>query len=120
MTALCASRACQPTVTARATRRHSRRHSRRGAPRANATHTYTCTHENASQVVEDVDWSRQLPETFASVGDDRRLCIWDCRAGSRDKAREVVENAHAAEVRLPAGRLPGVRWASAGLRLGGE
>lgn len=30
-------------------------------------------------VVEDVDWSRQQPHLFGSVGDDRQLLIWDTR-----------------------------------------
>ena len=32
-----------------------------------------------SGVVEDVDWSKQQPHLFGSVGDDRQLLLWDSR-----------------------------------------
>mmetsp|Transcript_23214 Transcript_23214/g.77975 ORF Transcript_23214/g.77975 Transcript_23214/m.77975 type:complete len:431 (+) Transcript_23214:76-1368(+) len=50
-------------------------------------------------VCEDVDWSKHKAETFGSVGDDRRLLIWDAREGRpADKPAHAVDNAHAGEV----------------------
>lgn len=47
-----------------------------------------------SGVVEDVAWHCSHSDLFASVGDDKRLLLWDMRAGERSNAVEC----HTAEV----------------------
>ncbi|KAL2915395.1 Histone acetyltransferase type B subunit 2 [Polyrhizophydium stewartii] len=47
--------------------------------------------------VEDVAWSEQLEFVFASVGDDKKMMIWDTRSPSLNKAAFCVE-AHTAEI----------------------
>ncbi|KAI9152510.1 Histone acetyltransferase type B subunit 2 [Blastocladiella emersonii ATCC 22665] len=49
-------------------------------------------------VVSDVAWHKRHENIFASVGDDRRLLVWDTRSESADKATHTVEGAHAAEI----------------------
>ena len=43
-----------------------------------------------TKVVEDVAWHRQHKEIFASVGDDRLLCLWDARVASSGVPRLSV------------------------------
>ncbi|KAJ3036178.1 CCR4-Not complex caf1 ribonuclease subunit Caf1 [Rhizophlyctis rosea] len=54
-------------------------------------HTYT----DHSAFVEDVAWSELLDTVFASVGDDRRLIIWDSKS---KKPVQTVDDAHKEEV----------------------
>ncbi|ORX89300.1 WD40 repeat-like protein [Basidiobolus meristosporus CBS 931.73] len=49
-----------------------------------------------SSIVEDIAWHSQHDGTFASVGDDGRLLIWDIRSTSDKPAQDV--KAHKAEV----------------------
>jgi len=53
-------------------------------------------YEDHIGAVEDVVWSRQYPDMFASAGDDKRIFLWDMRKDSK-KATIQVE-AHASEV----------------------
>ena len=46
--------------------------------------------------VEDVAWSKQHPEIFGSVGDDKRLLIWDTRKENKKPTHQV--DAHFGEV----------------------
>ena len=50
-----------------------------------------------SSVVEDVAWHVLHDAVFGSVGDDRKLMIWDTRTNSNTKPAHTVE-AHTAEV----------------------
>jgi WD40 repeat protein len=52
------------------------------------------TYDAHSGVVEDVAWHQHHPVIFASVGDDKKLMIWDVR---EKKPRNTTE-AHTAEV----------------------
>ncbi|OMH83093.1 Histone-binding protein RBBP7 [Zancudomyces culisetae] len=52
---------------------------------------------NTEQVVEDVDWHPKHSYMFASVGDDRRLMLWDTRESSNNTASKSVL-AHSSEV----------------------
>ena len=47
--------------------------------------------------VEDVAWSPLIDPIFASVGDDKKLMIWDTRSSVLNKAHFSVD-AHAAEI----------------------
>jgi histone-binding protein RBBP4 len=47
--------------------------------------------------VEDVAWHTSLPHFFASVGDDKKLMLWDTRNPSDTKAASAIE-AHSREV----------------------
>ncbi|KAJ3269153.1 Histone-binding protein rbbp4 [Terramyces sp. JEL0728] len=47
--------------------------------------------------VEDVSWSPLISSIFASVGDDKKLMIWDTRSTSTTKANHSIE-AHLAEI----------------------
>jgi histone-binding protein RBBP4 len=49
-----------------------------------------------TKVVEDVSWHRQHKDIFASVGDDRLLCLWDARVASSGAPRLSVV-AHAGD-----------------------
>jgi len=49
-----------------------------------------------SDIVEDVQWHLLHDSLFGSVGDDKKLLIWDTRSSDK-KARHEVE-AHAAEI----------------------
>ena len=48
-------------------------------------------------VVEDVAWHVLHDSVFGSVGDDRKLMIWDTRSEHTNKPSNIVE-AHSAEV----------------------
>ncbi|POM61782.1 Histone-binding protein RBBP7, partial [Phytophthora palmivora] len=50
-----------------------------------------------SDVIEDVAWHRHHPKIIGSVGDDKKLLIWDMRSESYDKPAATVL-AHTAEV----------------------
>lgn len=50
-----------------------------------------------TNVVEDVDWHAHHPEMFGSVGDDKKLMIWDTRDARLDKAKHSID-AHIAEI----------------------
>lgn len=50
-----------------------------------------------TNVVEDVAWHLHHENLFGSVGDDKRLMIWDTRSCQADKASHSVE-AHVAEI----------------------
>lgn len=50
-----------------------------------------------TNVVEDVAWHCQHPHLFGSVGDDKKLMVWDTRKPSADPALHNIE-AHQAEV----------------------
>lgn len=56
-----------------------------------------CTYEGHSDVVEDVAWHQFHSSIFASVGDDRKLLIWDTREKDRKKPFQKIE-AHKGEV----------------------
>ncbi|KAL9179999.1 hypothetical protein ACHAXT_007969 [Thalassiosira profunda] len=51
-----------------------------------------------TDIVEDVDWHNRDANMVGSCGDDRMVCLWDCRAGKRDKPVHVVREAHAGDV----------------------
>jgi histone-binding protein RBBP4 len=51
-----------------------------------------------TDVVEDVDWHKRDPNMIGSVGDDKKLMIWDVREKNPNKAVHVVENAHDGDV----------------------
>ncbi|PIA14039.1 WD40 repeat-like protein [Coemansia reversa NRRL 1564] len=56
-----------------------------------------CVFKGHTAIVEDVAWHAMHPDIFASVGDDRRLLIWDIRKAPGEKpAQDVV--AHESEV----------------------
>lgn len=50
-----------------------------------------------TDVVEDVDWHKQYPYLFGSVGDDSRLLLWDVRENTNNSTHKV-ENAHTKDV----------------------
>ncbi|KAJ9127499.1 Histone acetyltransferase type B subunit 2 [Naganishia onofrii] len=50
-----------------------------------------------SSVVEDVDWHASDENMFASVGDDKKLMIWDTRSDNYNKASQEVEG-HTSEI----------------------
>jgi len=50
-----------------------------------------------TSVVGDVSWHATQDNTFASVGDDKQLMIWDTRSPDRTKPRQQVE-AHDKEI----------------------
>ncbi|KAG1703820.1 hypothetical protein DVH05_006829 [Phytophthora capsici] len=56
-------------------------------------HKYT----GHNDVIEDVDWHRHHPKIIGSVGDDKKMLIWDTRSDSYDRAAATVL-AHSAEV----------------------
>lgn len=56
-----------------------------------------CTYEGHSDVVEDVAWHNFHGSIFGSVGDDRKLLIWDTREKDRKKPLHKVD-AHKAEI----------------------
>lgn len=49
-------------------------------------------------VVEDVSWNNLEAHLLASVGDDRRLLVWDTRASGRKSASTCVTRAHRREI----------------------
>lgn len=49
-----------------------------------------------SGAVEDVDWHAKDPQLVASVGGDRKLCLWD--VNNPTKPHYVVPNAHANDI----------------------
>jgi WD40 repeat protein len=57
----------------------------------------TAVYEGHSDVVEDVAWHNHHSQIFGSVGDDRKLLLWDTRERDRKKPYQSVD-AHAAEV----------------------
>ncbi|KAI8582186.1 hypothetical protein K450DRAFT_229448 [Umbelopsis ramanniana AG] len=58
--------------------------------------------------VEDVAWHMKHDSIFASVGDDMRLMIWDCRKEGSDKPSHNIQ-AHKAEVNCVAFH-PSYEW----------
>lgn len=54
-------------------------------------------HTGHTNVVEDVDWSKQHEHIFGSVGDDAQLLIWDSR-GPPDQPMKRVEKAHSSDI----------------------
>ncbi|GMF54028.1 unnamed protein product [Phytophthora fragariaefolia] len=56
-------------------------------------HKYT----GHTDVIEDVAWHRHHPKIFGSVGDDKKMLLWDTRSESYDKPAATVL-AHSAEV----------------------
>lgn len=57
----------------------------------------TCIYEGHADVVEDVGWHRFHNSIFASVGDDRKLLLWDTREKDRKKPLHRID-AHKGEV----------------------
>lgn len=57
----------------------------------------TCIYEAHTAVVEDVSWHMFHSSIFASVGDDRKLLIWDTREKDRKKPLHKID-AHKGEV----------------------
>lgn len=55
------------------------------------------TYRGHTDVIEDVKWHRQHPNLFGSVGDDKKLMIWDTRSPNKNQPSSSVL-AHAAEV----------------------
>eukprot|EP00004_Rigifila_ramosa_P001621 TRINITY_DN11594_c0_g1_i1.p1 TRINITY_DN11594_c0_g1~~TRINITY_DN11594_c0_g1_i1.p1 ORF type:complete len:420 (+),score=100.39 TRINITY_DN11594_c0_g1_i1:1-1260(+) len=66
-------------------------------PKAGISLEPTSIYTGHQAVVEDVAWHLHHDHLFGSVGDDRKLMIWDTRHNSRDRAAFSVE-AHTAEV----------------------
>eukprot|EP00301_Raphidiophrys_heterophryoidea_P004776 c12051_g1_i3.p1 GENE.c12051_g1_i3~~c12051_g1_i3.p1 ORF type:complete len:372 (+),score=92.06 c12051_g1_i3:168-1283(+) len=50
-----------------------------------------------TSVVEDVAWSSRLDSVFGSVGDDKKMMIWDTRDPVRHKPKHCVD-AHQADI----------------------
>lgn len=57
----------------------------------------TCIYEGHTEVVEDVAWHTFHSSVFGSVGDDRKLLIWDTREKDRKKPLHKVD-AHKGEI----------------------
>jgi histone-binding protein RBBP4 len=57
----------------------------------------TGIYEGHTDVVEDVAWHVQHSHVFGSVGDDRKLLLWDTRERDRKKPHQSVD-AHLAEI----------------------
>lgn len=57
----------------------------------------TATYEGHTAVVEDVEWHQVHPCLFGSVGDDRRLNLWDTREKDRKRPVHRVEG-HKGEI----------------------
>ncbi|UZJ52163.1 hypothetical protein CBS101457_001483 [Exobasidium rhododendri] len=55
------------------------------------------TYKGHSSVVGDVAWHNLQENTFASVGDDRMMLVWDTREKAANPSHRV-ENAHNAEI----------------------
>ena len=51
-----------------------------------------------TDVVEDVDWHKRDPNMIGSVGDDKKIMIWDVREKNPNKAVHVVDDAHEGDV----------------------
>ncbi|KAK1869447.1 hypothetical protein I4F81_011923 [Pyropia yezoensis] len=58
----------------------------------------TATYAAHDGVVEDVAWHNHHAHLLASVGDDRRLLVWDTRSPSRAPAPSSRSGAHKAEI----------------------
>nr|WOE55163.1 PhM00029.1 [Neoporphyra haitanensis] len=58
----------------------------------------TAVYRQHDGVVEDVSWNHLEGHLLASVGDDRRLLMWDTRASGRKSAATCVTRAHRREV----------------------
>lgn len=56
-----------------------------------------CVYEGHTEVVEDVSWHTFHANVFGSVGDDRKLLLWDTRENDRKKPLHKVE-AHKGEI----------------------
>lgn len=56
------------------------------------------TYRAHTSVVEDVAWHTMHENIFGSVGDDRKLLLWDTRSASTTKPQHSVVDAHAGEV----------------------
>lgn len=54
------------------------------------------TFKGHTKVVEDVDWHPKDDQMFGSVGDDRVVRIWDCRAS--EKAHKSIKDAHDGDI----------------------
>ena len=50
-----------------------------------------------TDVVEDVEWHKQYPYMFGSVGDDGKLLLWDVRENN-NTAAHTVDSAHTKDV----------------------
>jgi histone-binding protein RBBP4 len=57
----------------------------------------TSVRRGHTSVVEDVQWHRLNPNFFGSVGDDKKLCIWDLRESPGTIASAVFD-AHANDI----------------------
>jgi histone-binding protein RBBP4 len=64
----------------------------RGLVRLRLTSLGVPLHQGHEGVVEDVAWHGQHPQLFGSVGDDRRLLVWDIRE-PHDKPSHRVDDA---------------------------
>ncbi len=66
------------------------------APQLYATVEPLTKYEEHSGGVNDVCWNRQQPEVFASVGEDKRILLWDTRKESKKPTHQV--EAHFGEI----------------------
>ncbi|CAO1620760.1 unnamed protein product [Jaminaea pallidilutea] len=56
------------------------------------------TYRGHSAVVEDVAWHNFHESLFGSVGDDRRLLLWDTREKAESGPKQRVDDAHEGEI----------------------
>ncbi|TPX59715.1 hypothetical protein PhCBS80983_g02297 [Powellomyces hirtus] len=68
-----------------------------GYTKENRTMTPKRTYTGHTAWVEDVAWSELIEPLFASVGDDKKLMIWDTRNPGNHKPQTSVD-AHTAEI----------------------
>uniref|UniRef100_A0A0K0ENP0 Probable histone-binding protein lin-53 n=1 Tax=Strongyloides stercoralis TaxID=6248 RepID=A0A0K0ENP0_STRER len=69
----------------------------RGATNNATSLNAKCIFRGHTAVVEDVAWHSLHDSVFGSVGDDKKLMIWDTRSNQFDRASQSLE-AHDAEV----------------------
>lgn len=50
-----------------------------------------------TDTVEDVDWHSKDHQLVISVGDDRKICIWDLRV-TNDGPKHCIQNAHESDI----------------------
>lgn len=56
----------------------------------------TLSNEGHTETVEDVDWHPKDDQLVISVGDDKRICLWDLR--ETNKPKHCIVDAHTADI----------------------
>eukprot|EP00826_Nyctotherus_ovalis_P020834 TRINITY_DN1660_c0_g3_i1.p1 TRINITY_DN1660_c0_g3~~TRINITY_DN1660_c0_g3_i1.p1 ORF type:complete len:249 (+),score=56.83 TRINITY_DN1660_c0_g3_i1:643-1389(+) len=67
-----------------------------GMPKPHNTLEPVARYEGHTGAVEDVVWSRQYADMFASAGDDKKILLWDARKEGKKPTHQV--EAHSGEV----------------------